>query len=186
MHIILGVLGAVVAAILIFNAISRNAGDVVDNARGLANLPRRLRWQARQRKLSIRTLEDPQEAAVVLLLGIARASGDISSAQKERIADFAVREFGTPRDEALDMILLANFMLRDVFDVADELRGILAPLEKHLGMDERRRLVDAARSVAEADGVAAGESTLALIDTVDRKLLPEALTEASPQTESPA
>ena len=82
------------------------------------------------------------------------------------------------------MILPANVMLRDVFDVfdvADELCGILAPLEKHLGMDERRRLVDAARSVAEADGVAAGQSTLALIDTVDRKLLPEVLTAASPQ-----
>ena len=186
MHIILGVVGLVVAAIVIFNLVSRNAGDVVDNARGLANLPRRLRWQARQRRLSIRSLEDPREAAVVLLLGIARASGDISSAQKESIADFAVHEFGMPRNEASDMILLANFMLRDVFDVADELRGILAPLEDKLGMDERHRLIDAARRVAGADGAAAGEAALALIDTVRQKLLPEALAAASVQTGSPA
>ena len=32
--------------LFIFNMISRKAGDAVDNARGLANLPRRLRWQA--------------------------------------------------------------------------------------------------------------------------------------------
>lgn len=186
MHIILGALGLIVTAILLFNVISRNAGDVVDNARGLANLPRRLRWQARQRKLSIRSLEDPREAAIVLLLGIARASGDISSAQKEMIAAFADREFGTSRSESQDMILLANFMLRDVFDLNDQLRSILAPLQAHLGMDERRRLIDAARGVAEADDSAAGASVFALIDTVKQRLLPELPKADSVTTESPA
>ena len=89
MHIILGILATVAVLFFVFSRISRNAGDVVEDARGLANLPRKLKWQARQRRTSIRALEDPREAAVVLLLGIARTSGDISSAQKGVIAAFA-------------------------------------------------------------------------------------------------
>ena len=93
MHMIIGILAGLAALFLIFNMISRSAGDAVDNARELANLLRRLRWQARQRRLSVRALDDPREAAVLLLSGIARSSGDISSAQKEAITAFVVREF---------------------------------------------------------------------------------------------
>ena len=171
MHIILGILGAIVAIIIAFNYLSRNAGETVDNARSLANLPRRLRWQARQRRLTIRALEDPREAATVLLLGIARASGDISSAQKQAITVFARTEFGMPQTEAQDLVLLANFMLRDVFDFDQEVRHVLAPIENHTGPEERRRLIDAARRIASVDGPAA-DAALALIDMVEQRLLP--------------
>ena len=172
MHIILGVLATVAALFFIFSRISRNAGDVVDDARGLANLPRKLKWQARQRKASIRALEDPREAAVVLLLGVARTSGDISSAQKAVIAAFAESEFGITRNEARDLILLAHFMLRDVFDFDNELRNVLAPIETHTGPNERHRLIEAARAVAEADDGSADEPALALIAAVEHGLMP--------------
>ena len=173
MHIILGILATVAALFFVFSRISRHAGDVVDDARGLANLPRKLKWQARQRRTSIRALEDPREAAVVLLLGIARTSGDISSAQKGVIAAFAEGEFGISRDEARDLILLAHFMLREVFDFGDELRNVLVPIETHTGPAERHRLIEAARAVAEADDGSADEPALALIAAVEQKLMPQ-------------
>jgi uncharacterized tellurite resistance protein B-like protein len=171
MHILLGILFGIAALLYVFNMLSRNAGEAVDNARGLANLPRRLRWQAQQRRASIRALEDPREAAVVLLLAVARATGDVSSAQKQAIAGFAIDEFRVGAREAQDMILLAGFMLRDVFEFREELRFVLAPLDKALGPAERSRLLEAAREVAEADGTTAEGAALELIEAVRQALL---------------
>ena len=170
MHIVLGILVAVVGVIVLFNFLSRNAGEAVDNAKELARLPRRLKWQARQRKLSIRSLEDPQEAAVVLLLGIARQSGDVSSAQKQAIGRFAQTEFAVTEDEAHELILFAGFVLRDVFEFSGELRNVLEPISTNASDDARHRLVAAARSVAEADGSPPDSATAGLIDAVDSRL----------------
>ncbi len=179
MHIVLGILVAVVGAVVLFNVLSRNAGDAVDNAKELARLPRRLRWQARQRKLSIRALEDPKEAAVVLLLGIARQSGDVSSAQKQEIGRFATTELSVTEDEAHELMLFAGFVLRDVLDFGGELRNVLGPISANTGPEERHRLISAARSVAGADGSPTDTATAGLIEVVERGLV-----EKTPATSS--
>ena len=174
MHILLAILGGVAALVFYLAMISRNAPDAVDSARTLANLPRRLRWQARQRKLSVRALEDPREAAVVALITVARSSGDMSSAQKDQILDFATREFSLSRSDAQDMMTLCLFMLRDTLDPMAEMRHILQPLQAQVAPDERSRLIDAAVAVANADGGEPGDATMALVERLEDGLIGEA------------
>ncbi|MCB9959442.1 MAG: TerB family tellurite resistance protein [Rhodospirillaceae bacterium] len=171
MHIIVAMVAVVVGLIFALNYISRNAGETADNVRTLANLPRRLRWQARQRQLSLRTLDDPREAAVTLLLGVARATGEVSSAQKQIITGFAEREFQATRTDAQDMVLLAGFMLRDTYDVGEELRAILAPILAKVGVEERQELSAAVHRIAKADGPP-DPKVADLLAAIDQRLLP--------------
>src|SRR5690606_12995385 len=85
MHIILAILGALGVAAMIAWRISiaiHAAREIGDAAQGLANLPRKMRFQSRARREGVEVIADPREAATLLMLSVARAGGEVTASQK--------------------------------------------------------------------------------------------------------
>jgi hypothetical protein len=66
------------------------------------------------------------DVAAVLLLGIAKADGDITSDQKRELLAMFQGEFNISRDEASDLLLASSYLIRDEIYLVDHLDKILA------------------------------------------------------------
>lgn len=122
---------------------------------------RRIKARERERTAPFSTIEDPREAAIVLMLMITRG-GDPTPAQVAAIQDKMRTVFGFDRDVD-DRLTHARFTASRAqgFSEAAVLFGPL--LNKQLTADERRELVDMIVEIARIDG---GPSA-AQVDAID-------------------
>lgn len=96
MHIILGLIGllGVIGAIAWRINMARQGVEAVkDVAETAVNLPRKMRFQSKANRKRLSSVEDPREAAAILLLGMARAGGEVTSEQKKAIREEMERVF---------------------------------------------------------------------------------------------
>ena len=103
MHIIMGllaVLGTIGVLIWRIRAAAEAAQEIKGIAETAANLPRRLAFRRRSGKSGSKLVTDPREAAVVLMLEMARASGEITREHKAEITDILVEHFDFTADDA--------------------------------------------------------------------------------------
>ena len=81
MHIVLGVLGAVVTILILLNRLQENGLDV-----GWLDpfaWRRRREWRRRYTGNPIYAIEQPLDAAALLMLSVAKRDGDLASAEKD-------------------------------------------------------------------------------------------------------
>lgn len=116
MHII-GIIIAIVSAILLWQWRARRAaeaarelGNMVQTA---ANLPRRLAFKRQSGKSGLKLVDDPREAAAVMMMEIARADGETSAEAKSVMRDIMVDEFEVETDDADALLTHAGFLLRN-------------------------------------------------------------------------
>ncbi|MBI1263445.1 MAG: hypothetical protein GC187_01765 [Alphaproteobacteria bacterium] len=89
MHIILAILGALVTVGIIIWRVRmamEAAREIADLAGEAANLPRKLRFRAKARRGGIETIDDPREAAAVLLCGAAAFENPLTPGDKAALA----------------------------------------------------------------------------------------------------
>lgn len=116
MHILIAILG-----ILTFIAgwywrlkmLHGAARDGYNAARGLANKPRQLSFKHRARKGGLSVINDPREAAAVMMLEIARTRGSISETQEAAIRAEMIEHFGFSDAEAQALLAQAGWMTRN-------------------------------------------------------------------------
>ncbi len=116
MHIvmmIIGALAAVGALIWRIQMAAHAAREVGDLAKTAANLPRRLAFRRKSGKRGSRLVEDPREAAVILMLEVARAAGEISREQKDKINDIIVDQFHFTAEDAAELMVQASWVAQD-------------------------------------------------------------------------
>lgn len=116
MHIILLVIGAIstIAYVLYrIQAAAEAAKTIANEAKGVANLPRKMRYQAKARKAGSKLVDDPQEAAVILMLEIARLEGDVSQESRDAIQREIEINFEYSADDADQMIAQAAWLSTD-------------------------------------------------------------------------
>ncbi len=117
MHIvlaILGILGAIAAWRWRVNEAARGAEEVMDLAKTAANLPRRLRFARKAGKNGLSLVEDPRDAATIMLIEMARADGDMTQEHRHLIQHLLQAELGFATEEAEETIVNAAWILRDV------------------------------------------------------------------------
>ncbi|MEM0986426.1 MAG: TerB family tellurite resistance protein [Pseudomonadota bacterium] len=116
MHIV-GIIIAIVSGILIWQwrvrqaaETARELGDMVQTA---ANLPRRLAFKRKSGKSGLKLIEDPREAAAVMMLEIARADGETSAEAKSVMHTIMQEEFEIDPADADALTTHAAFLLRN-------------------------------------------------------------------------
>lgn len=121
MHII-ALLIAIVTAIGVWQwrvqrarEIAEEMGDIAATA---ANLPRRLAFKRKSGKQGLALVEDPREAAAVMMYQMALEGGNVSLISKEVMRDLMMDEFEITEEDADALIHHAGWLMREA-PVAD-------------------------------------------------------------------
>ncbi len=139
MHIVLGLLGLLAAIGAIawrINMAMKGAEVIKDVAQTTANLPRKMRFKAKANRQRLSAVDDPREAAAVLLLGMARAGGELTREHKQAIRSNMESEFGVSPEFSEELLARAAWYSANVADPADLVPRMTDFLAKHVGAPE--------------------------------------------------
>lgn len=165
MHIVIAAITAIAGLFWALNALQRSGFHFSSLNPFLAY--RRWQWGRTYGARPIYKLERPMDVAAVLLLGIAKADGAITSDQKRELLAMFQGEFAITRDEASDLLLASSHLIRDEIYLVDHLDKILARSASRFEADAVAALLGMMRKVAALDGSINTEQQK-LIDATER------------------
>jgi uncharacterized tellurite resistance protein B-like protein len=165
MHIVIAVITAIAGLFWALNALQRSGFQFSSLNPFLAW--RRFQWSRTYGGRAIYQLERPMDVAAVLLLGVAKADGAITSDQKRELLAMFQSEFSVSRDEASDLLLASSHLIRDEIYLVDHLDKILARSAERFEPDTVTSLLAMMRKVAMLDGSINAEQQK-LIDATER------------------
>jgi len=113
---------------------------------------RRWQWSKTYGGKPIYKLDRPMDVAAVLLLGMAKADGDITSDQKKELLAMFQGEFNISRDEASDLLLASSHLIRDEIYLVDHLDKILMRSASRFEPEAVASLLAMMRKIAVLDG----------------------------------
>ena len=155
MHIVIAAITAIAGLFWALHALQRSGFQFSSLNPFLAY--RRWQWTRSYGARPIYKLERPVDVAAVLLLGVAKADGAITSDQKRELLGMFQSEFQMSRDEASDLLLASSHLIRDEIYLVDHLDKILARSAERFDADTIASLLAMMRKVAALDGSINGE-----------------------------
>lgn len=165
MHIVIAVITALAGLLWALNALQRSGFQLSSLNPFLAY--RRWQWRKTYGGRPIFKLDRPMDVAAVLLLGTAKADGDITSDQKRELLAMFQSEFSISRDEASDLLLASSHLIRDEIYLVDNLDKVLERSAERFEPDTVASLLAMMRRVAALDGSINTEQQK-LIDATER------------------
>ena len=116
MHI-LGMVIGILTVIGVWSYRLQMAKRGLDETRKFAeaarNLPRKKRFQRRD---GIDAIEDPREAAAIMMMEIARAAGEVTAEHKAIMRVEIMQNFGLEEAEANELVVAAGWLGRDAVE----------------------------------------------------------------------
>jgi uncharacterized tellurite resistance protein B-like protein len=170
MHIVIAAITAVAGLLWALHSLTQ-AGFHFSSLNPFAAY-RRWQWRRTYGGKPIYNLDRPMDVAAVLLLGVAKADGDITSDQKRELQSIFQSEFEISRDEAADLLLASSHLMRDVIYIVDHLDKILERSAKKFEDENVSSLLRLMRKVAALDGSINAEQQK-LIDATERYFAPK-------------
>lgn len=152
MHILLAVLGAIAAAFWAFSHFVGAAREGREAIRDVQGAFRGAKWSKRVGQRMIENLDDPREAAAVLLYQIAAYDGAVTDRQRSAIVADMKSVFGADVEAAEGLFAFARAAVGQINDAANSLRKIAKPIVDQTTPDERRQLIDMMLKAAEIEG----------------------------------
>lgn len=116
MHYLVGLLGLLAFVAVWYwrlKILGSAARDGLKAAETVANLPRKMRFRARTRRGGLQVVEDPREAATILMLEIAQARGALTERQEAAIRAEIIQHFEFTESDANSLITQAGWLARD-------------------------------------------------------------------------
>jgi uncharacterized tellurite resistance protein B-like protein len=150
MHVLIAAITAIAGLLWALNSLQRSGFNPDSLNPFLAY--RRWQWRRSHGTKAIYRLERPMDVAAVLLLGIAKADGTITSDQKKALLALYQNEFEISRDEASDLLLASSHLIRDEIYLVDHLDNILELSAERFEPDAIASLLRMMRNVAALDG----------------------------------
>jgi len=158
MHFI-GLIIAVATAIWWISRAAKGAQDVADMAQGLANMPRRNRFRNKASKRGIDLIDDPKEAATILMVSVARLSktaqqntGNISDASVDKITGVLQSYMKMSAREADELVTQMRWSAQELIQPETALLPMTNILRDSVNHAEAEDLSDMLRKVSHADG----------------------------------
>lgn len=164
MHIILGLLGALVT---IFYLLDRLGIDI-----GYLNpfyWRRRRAWRAKYEGDPIHAVEDPREVAALFVIGVAKLDGEISAGQKQAAQREFAEKFSMSERESAQLVGASAHLLGHPQIIPSQLSGVLERKCDAFNAEQAESLLAMVTAVANADGEA-NEEQNGLIAELESKL----------------
>lgn len=134
MHIIIGIITAVAGLIWALVSLQR-VGFNFSSLDPFA-LYRRLMWRKKYTAKPLYNIENPMDAVAVLILGVAKCEGEISTEQKHAIQTIFTNEFKLSNSEASDLFVASSYLIRDEVYIVDKLDKILEKSKPHFNQEQ--------------------------------------------------
>ena len=158
MQFLIGILGILVA-IGVWSWRLRMARDgareAANLARTAAGLPRRLAFKYRAGRNGLDLIDDPREAAAIMMMEVARArGGPLTERQSDAIADEIMRHFSFSQDEARELVAHAAWVTNKAPLPQETMRRLSQKIvgDRYLGPKEVVDLDGMLEAVSEAEG----------------------------------
>lgn len=119
MHIVLAILGVLGTAAFIvwrIHLASQAARDLADLAGEAANLPRKMRFRSKSYRRAIETIDDPREAAAVLIYGAAACAGPVSEQSRAAVTHDMAQLFEISESDATELAARAAWHVDGLVD----------------------------------------------------------------------
>ena len=147
MHIVLGLLGSLATILFLLDRLGIDIGWLNPFA-----WKRRRGWQQKFEANPIFSLSDPREMAAVLLVGVAKADGDLTAAEKRGLLAEFERAFSLGEREASELLSSTVYLLGDMQAFRDQSAELLTRYQEHFGPDQIDSLLDMIDRIAAIDG----------------------------------
>ena len=131
------------------------AREAVDLARSAANLPRRLAFKYRAGRNGLDLIDDPREAAAIMMMEVARArGGPLTERQNDAISDEIMRHFSFSQEEAHELVAHAAWVTNKAPLPQETMRRLSQKIvgDRYLGPKEVVDLDGMLEAVSEAEG----------------------------------
>lgn len=150
MHILIGLITAIGGLVW---ALYRLQGSGVDlNAFNPFHWHRRRQWQKQLGTKPLHRIENPMEAAALLVVATAQLDGDITRELKAEILERFVTEFEISTVKAVAFFSGSCYLLKDCADIVGEVKNILAPTGQHFQDHHKSLLFSMMRDIAKSEG----------------------------------
>lgn len=158
MHFI-GLIIAVATAIWWISRAAQGAKDLSDMAQGITKAPRRNRFRKKAAKRGIDLIDNPREAATILMVSVARLSkfaqqntGTISDASIQKIIGILQSYMKISGREADELLTQMRWSAQELIQPETALLPMTTILRDSVNHAEAEDLSDMLRKVSHADG----------------------------------
>ena len=111
--ILVGFLGFIAVWYWRLRMLSQVAKDGRKVVETVANLPRKMRFKNKSGKGGLAVVDDPREAATILMLEIAQARGTLTAKQEATVRGEIMHHFEFPEGDASQLIAQAGWLSRN-------------------------------------------------------------------------
>lgn len=109
---------------------------------------RRRKWQNQMNTKPIHLIENPMEAAALLLVATAKLDGEITREQKRFVIQLFITEFSTIEKVANELYATSSYLLKDIDNITPEVRLILEPCKAAFKPNHIATLIEMLHKVA--------------------------------------
>lgn len=150
MHIVLGILAAVVTILILLHRLANAGIDLGGLNPFLWN--RRRTWRKKYEGNPLYALDKPMEVAALFVVATGKCDGEISAEQKKAMLGMFGEEFHlSPRDSAA-LLASSAHLLATVTDAPDEVERILARSRDRFTTEQSDSAIVLMERVAEVEG----------------------------------
>lgn len=157
MHIIIGLLTAI--GTLVWALYRLQDSGVNLNAFNPFYWMRRKKWERSLGTKAMHKIENPMEAAALLVVGVASLSDGMTRELKKETIQLFVNEFGISTQKATDYYSASLFMLKESGSLDKEVHNILFSTKNQFKPNHIESLLKMLRIVSQAEGVVTQEQT---------------------------
>lgn len=152
MLFLIAALGGLAGIIFLVTRIYRAGRDAHDMASDIRGALRRGQWNGKSQGSLIDGIDDPREAAAILMVQIASYDGEVTARQKARMKELMAEVFDSDDAMGEGLYSFGRMAIGQINDAANSLSRLMRPIKAHLTLGEMKDLVRMLESVSEVEG----------------------------------
>ena len=154
MHYLIGTLIAFASLIYWMGQASKGAREISSMATGIKNMPRRRKFQKAASKTALELIDDPVEAATIVMIAVSRSDGDkrVSFYEADVIKHLLETHMELRASHAEDILIQMKAVTSQIVLQDTLLMAMIDVLRGSIEADEAAGLADMMSEVAKADG----------------------------------
>ncbi len=155
MHIILGILGAIVTILVLLNRLAEAGIDL--GGLNPFSARRRRKWQQKFEGNPLFAVEDPIDVAAILVVATANIDGIITAEERAVILGMFESDFHLSQKQATDLLGSSAHLLGDGSALKDQLEGFLVRSGVKFTNNQVESMLSMMESVTAVDGSASSD-----------------------------
>ncbi len=152
MHIVLGLLGSIVTILYLLNRLGVDIGWLNPSW-----WRRRRQWASKYQGDPIFSVEDPLHVAALLIIGVAKLEGDLTTEQKQVVRDQFSEKFSMSEKETGELLGSAAHLLAAPQLLGTQLKKLASRNTNSFSSEQAESLLAMMDNVAAAEGGRSGQ-----------------------------